>query len=575
MTASLLLGPLLRYCDETSATVWVHTTEPCTVEILGRSARTFRVHDRHYALVVIEGLQPGTATEYSVELDGRHVWPDPSLGVPPSVIRTHGPGKPVRMIVGSCRASAPHEAPFTLEKALDPEGRGVDSLWAHALRLLQLGPDQWPDLLLLVGDQVYADDSSPRARERIETLRPADSDLPVEIVANYEEYAWLYQEAWSAAVERWLLSTVPSAMIFDDHDVIDDWNISASWVEETRQLPWWEDHILGGMASYLVYQHLGNLSPDQLRAEEWLERLGAVDDATPIVRRWALDSESATPLPGGYRFSYARTLGDVSVIVVDCRNARVLTGDVRRMIGEEETAWLGATLADAQPHVVVATSLPVYLPDGLHDLHVWNEAVCDGAWGSRARTFGERMRRALDLEDWPAYSASFRELSELLAQTAARPTTRSVVVASGDIHFSYAAPVPTGEGSAVVWQVVSSPMRNALIPPERGVLRFSLSRVGAALGSLLRRSVRRPDTRPGIRFAVGPFFANNICKLHYTDETLELGVEHYEPGPDGQPQLTELAQARLWPPDSQAHEAGRVVRSSTRAVTDRAGHPGP
>ncbi|MGW1633884.1 hypothetical protein, partial [Streptomyces anthocyanicus] len=29
---------------------------------------------------------------------------------------------------------------------------------------------------------------------------------------------------------RWLLSTVPSCMIFDDHDVIDDWNTSAAWL---------------------------------------------------------------------------------------------------------------------------------------------------------------------------------------------------------------------------------------------------------------------------------------------------------------------------------------------------------
>ena len=33
---------------------------------------------------------------------------------------------------------------------------------------------------------------------------------------------------------RWLFSTVSTAMIFDDHDVHDDWNISAAWLEEMR-----------------------------------------------------------------------------------------------------------------------------------------------------------------------------------------------------------------------------------------------------------------------------------------------------------------------------------------------------
>ena len=50
---TLLLGPLLRHVDPVSATVWVETDRPCTVEVLGRSARTFRVSDHHYALVLV------------------------------------------------------------------------------------------------------------------------------------------------------------------------------------------------------------------------------------------------------------------------------------------------------------------------------------------------------------------------------------------------------------------------------------------------------------------------------------------------------------------------------------------
>ncbi len=38
---------------------------------------------------------------------------------------------------------------------------------------------------------------------------------------------------------RWLLSTVPSCMIFDDHDVIDDWNTSAAWLADMRATDWW------------------------------------------------------------------------------------------------------------------------------------------------------------------------------------------------------------------------------------------------------------------------------------------------------------------------------------------------
>ena len=66
----LILGPLLRYVDETQATVWVETDAPCEVEVLGRRERTFSVDGHHYAIVPIQGLEPGGSYEYEVALDG-------------------------------------------------------------------------------------------------------------------------------------------------------------------------------------------------------------------------------------------------------------------------------------------------------------------------------------------------------------------------------------------------------------------------------------------------------------------------------------------------------------------------
>ncbi len=71
----LVLGPLLRYVSETEATIWVETDAPCEVEILGRREPTFTVEERHYALVRIEDLEPGSFNEYEVHLDGERRWP--------------------------------------------------------------------------------------------------------------------------------------------------------------------------------------------------------------------------------------------------------------------------------------------------------------------------------------------------------------------------------------------------------------------------------------------------------------------------------------------------------------------
>ena len=87
---ALLLGPLLRHVDPVSATVWVETDRPCEVDVLGRRARTFCVGGHHYALVVVEDLEPGSSTPYEVRLDGSTVWPPEGSEFPPSRIRTAG-----------------------------------------------------------------------------------------------------------------------------------------------------------------------------------------------------------------------------------------------------------------------------------------------------------------------------------------------------------------------------------------------------------------------------------------------------------------------------------------------------
>src|SRR5215207_7107531 len=103
--ARLLLGPLLRYVGETEAVVWVETDDPCEVEVLGRREPTFCVAGHHYGLVIVDGLEPGSTTEYEVALDGERRWPEPDSEFPPSVIRTQGGDGPLRISFGSCRVS--------------------------------------------------------------------------------------------------------------------------------------------------------------------------------------------------------------------------------------------------------------------------------------------------------------------------------------------------------------------------------------------------------------------------------------------------------------------------------------
>jgi len=71
----LLLGPALRYAGNTQALIWVETDGPCTVSVLNCESKTFCVEGHHYALVVCEGLEPGTITPYEVALEAFAISP--------------------------------------------------------------------------------------------------------------------------------------------------------------------------------------------------------------------------------------------------------------------------------------------------------------------------------------------------------------------------------------------------------------------------------------------------------------------------------------------------------------------
>ena len=218
----LLLGPLVRYVDQTSASVWVKTRDRShvTVHIAGQkwTAPTFTVHGHHFALVELDALEPGSISDYTVDIDGVQVWPQAHSRFPPSRIATMEPGHKLRMAFGSCRKSAPHDVKNTRKY-------GIDAMRAYALHMMS-SDEKWPDLILFLGDQVYADETSDEMRAFIDARRDM-KEPPGKELKDFEEYSYLYHLAWTDPTNRWLLSTLPSAMIFDDHDIRDDWNTSA------------------------------------------------------------------------------------------------------------------------------------------------------------------------------------------------------------------------------------------------------------------------------------------------------------------------------------------------------------
>ncbi|MEP9394663.1 alkaline phosphatase D family protein [Gordonia sp. VNQ95] len=527
---SLVLGPVLRHVDETSALIWVQTDRAAEVEVLSCAARTFEVHGSHFALVLVDGLEPDTVNAYQVAVNGRQVWPEPDSEFPPSIIRTRGPASATRnrVVFGSCRF--PRTDDPNLDKKL-----GIDALDSYATRLAGLAHEQWPDALLLLGDQVYADELTPRARRNLAGRRPS-TDLPDDEVVSFDEYASLYRHTWGDPEIRWILSTVPTAMIFDDHDIRDDWNTSAAWQEQINRQPWWRERIRAGLVSYWVFQHIGNLDPAVLATDpDYQDVLDIDGDCWSRLVDLADRADTESDGRKGLRFSFRWDLGRARLIVVDSRNGRILAEGDRKMLSDQEFEWFEAQLTDspeAVDHLMIATSLPWLLPPVLGDVETVNEiAAHRSGWRGR---LAERIRQGADLEHWPAFSASFERLTRAIRGSASLPDVApsTITVLSGDVHHSYAARVDFGEPvRSAVYQLVCSPVHNAVPPYVKPMFIAGWSTLLARVTRRWARHAGAPPLPMSWAKVNGPIFGNTIATAGFLGRSARAVFE--QPGDDG------------------------------------------
>ncbi len=171
-------------------------------------------------------------------------------------------------------------------------------------------------------------------------------------------------------------------MMFDDHDVRDDWNTSHAWRMDMQATQWWEGRITAALMSYWVYQHLGNLSPDGLRSNATLAAIRSAPDGEDVLRGFAQAADREADGAKGTMWSFRRDLGRVRLLVIDSRCGRILADGRHSMVGEQEFRWIEEQVEDGgYDHLVVGTSVPWLLPRALHDIESWDEAIADGSNG--------------------------------------------------------------------------------------------------------------------------------------------------------------------------------------------------
>ena len=423
----------------------------------------------------------------------------------------------------------------------------------------------WPHALLMLGDQVYADETTEATQQRIRQRRDITTGSK-EQVADFEEYTWLYAESWTDPDVRWLMSVLPSSMIFDDHDIRDDWNTSRAWRAGDAG-----HRLVGRAGDRRPVVVLGLPAPGQPGPGGAGRRRAVPAGARPrrrrrpLLREFAEHADAEADGAKGTRWSYRRDFGPVRLLMIDSRCGRILDGGGAAWSATTEFAWISEQADGDYDHLLIGTSLPWLLARALHDLESWNEALADGARGPRLARWSESLRRAADLEHWAAFRALVRGARRLIREVAPgqarQPGPATVCVLSGDVHHAYVARASFDEPvDSQVYQLTCSPLHNYVPAAMKVTFRLAWSRVAErTTRALLGMFTKVP--RPGYwNREAGPYFGNELMTFSAA----------------GRLALVELAQTRSEQGESslrrgQADRAGQQLSRLLRAPTSAGG----
>jgi len=520
----VLAGPVLRRLEPQRLAIWLVGTQPlqpefimdgtpkvhCQVVPIGRHA-FIHLLDIHFS----QPLPRDVALEYDLRIDGQGIadWAPhllyPGCQRPSLVLR----GRLDQLLHGSCRK--PHH----------PASDGL----LCADRLLQAcqNPQERPAVLLMTGDQVYADDvAGPMLRAihaLIERLGLFDEHLQGAVVADsqalYRHPASYYHRAdllpaqarnenlrerffggkrkpifsssnadnhlvtlaevmamyllvWSPTpwqlidlemptglaaahqaryrqelplIEAFashlgqvarVMAHLPCLMIFDDHDITDDWNLSAQWEETAYGHPFSRRIIGNALLGYLLCQGWGNDPAGCQGLVEQCLQLGSqphdalIDDLLRF-QGWQFNLPSNPPL-----------------LVLDTRTRRWRSeSDLAKpsgLLDWEALCELQQALLD-HPSAIIVSPAPIFgvkLIETVQRVFSW---------------LGYPL--LVDAENWTAHRGAAQVVLNIFRHSR---TPGHYVILSGDVHYSfvYEVLIRHRQRSPHLWQVTSSGIKN-------------------------------------------------------------------------------------------------------------------
>ena len=259
-------------------------------------------------------------------------------------------------------------------------------------------------------------------------------------IFNAEKSALLGYAEGLNEVEK-LFANVSTLMMFDDHDVTDDWNLTAGWEQAINQNPSSKRIINNGLISYWLFQGMGN---------DALTKTGALiqpfKQSLSANNQWQFKAFDK-PLNEFNHWHYELTTTP-KVVVLDTRTHRWRNesnfNEPSGLLDWERLTELEESLL-SHDKVIIVSPAPVF---GVKSIEAIQAAfnIC-----------GQPLM--VDVENWMAHEGSAKKLLDTFRRT---DTPNETLILSGDVHYSFCFSVQKrfGDHPNRIWQLTASGIKN-------------------------------------------------------------------------------------------------------------------
>jgi hypothetical protein len=286
-----------------------------------------------------------------------------------------------------------------------------------------------------------------------------------------------------------VLANTPTYMIFDDHEVADDWNLNGRWATKVYNREWGRYVVRNGLLAYTLMQawgndpaHFGTDKPGRKLLDAAPAAIASGGPATDVDILLGFEKPT-TAQPKRVVFNYTMETESYKVAVLDTRTHRAInntTLDPPNLIDNLDEQLPERPATATQQALLVVSPVPVFSPvvieqvgqplaqlaiDNLHAKTIGEVpgfAEGDAQDPRRLAGCGGRSERGGEKYDREGWSANEQGFEAVVARLA---SWRSVVILSGDVHYASTTTLDywtrsTPAEPARLVQCISSPAKN-------------------------------------------------------------------------------------------------------------------